>query len=389
MSSASALPRVNTRARPPRSMALFAVIVLTVFSVIHLTIGWRLVGSSGLTGAPAAVVSGALFALYLSVPAAMSARVFGDAIPRWVTGLGFRWLGLMFYWFVLSLAAEPVVRIGASLAPGVPWGAGAAVGVAALGLGLSAFALAGARTPPVKRVEVPVPGLAPALDGLRIAQLSDVHVGNTIGRDFVAACVERTNAENVDLVALTGDFVDGAPEALRGDVAPLAGLRSRHGSYFVTGNHEYFSGAPAWCQEFSNLGIRVLRNEHVVLEHEGARLVVAGIDDPFATVPGHGPDLPRALAGRPTEAPVILLAHQPVFAEQAAHLGVTLMLSGHTHGGQLWPFSALVRLVQPIVAGLVKVGETFIYVSRGTGWWGPPMRLGAPNEITVLTLRRV
>lgn len=385
---APALPRLRTGARPPRSMAGFAVIVLTVFSLLHLMIGWRLIGAAGLDGLPATAATAALAVLFLSVPAAMSARVFGNRVPAGVTGVGFRWLGLLFYWFVLSVAAEPVVQLGTWLRPELPWGPGAAVVVASVGLGVSLFALAGARTPPVKRVDVPLPGLDPALDGLRIAQLSDVHVGNTIGREFVEAVVERTNREKVDFVALTGDFVDGKPDALREAVAPLAQLRSRHGSFFVTGNHEYFSGASAWCAEFTAMGIRVLRNETVVVEHDGARLAIAGIDDPFASEPGHGPDLVRALANRPADAPVVLLAHQPVFAEQADHVGVSLMLSGHTHGGQLWPFSALVRLVQPIVAGLVQVGRTMVYVSRGTGWWGPPMRLGAPNEITVLTLRR-
>jgi predicted MPP superfamily phosphohydrolase len=362
-------------------------VALTLLVLLHATIWWRLVGSSGLHGVAQTAATGALVVLFLSLPAAMSGRAFGVAPPAPAVWLGFRWLGLMFYWFLLSLAAEPVVWIGAWLRPDLPWSAGAAATVAAAGLGFSLYALVGARTPPVKRVDVPVPGLPPALDGFRIAQLSDVHVGNTIGREFVEAVVGRVNAEEVDLVALTGDFVDGSVPSLRDAVAPLGTLRSRHGTFFVTGNHEYFSGAAAWCAEFARLGIRVLRNERVRVRHGAAGLDVAGVDDPFASEPGHGPDLPRALGNRTDDAPVVLLAHQPVFAEAAAAMGVTLMLSGHTHGGQMWPFNHLVALVQPIVAGLVRVGRTWVYVSRGTGWWGPPMRLGAPNEITVLTLR--
>ncbi|GDX79934.1 metallophosphatase [Deltaproteobacteria bacterium] len=369
-------------------MVVFATVALAVFALVHATIWWRLVGAPGLEGAPQALATAALAVCFVSVPAALASRVFGTTLPPLVPAIGFRWVGLMFYWFILSVAAEPVVRALSLFAPGGAWPQAAAAGVAVVGVALSIYALAGARTPPVKRVDVPIHGLDPALEGFRIAQLSDVHLGNTIGRDFIEAIVERTNAESVDLVALTGDFVDGTVAALGPAAAPFADLRSRHGSYFVTGNHEYFSGAGAWCTEFSRLGITVLRNDHRTLVHDGAGLVVAGVDDPFANEPGHGPDLARALAGRGPGLPVVLLAHQPIFAEQAAHAGVSLMLSGHTHGGQLWPFSLLVSAVQPILAGLVRVADTWVYVSRGTGWWGPPMRLGAPNEITVLTLRR-
>ncbi len=388
MSKTHASPRTKVRGRPPRSLPLFAAIILGVFATLHAVIWWRLVGSVDLPAWGTAGATVALAGLFVSVPAALSARLFGDRVPAGVTGVGYRWLGLSFFWFVLSLLAEPVVRGGAWLAPELPWAGGAAIVVAGLGVGLSVLALAGAGSPAIRRVDIPIRGLAPALDGLRIAQLSDLHVGNTIRRPFVESIVELTNAEGVDLVALTGDFVDGSVRDLALDVAPLAGLRAPHGVFFVTGNHEYFSGGAAWCAEFQRMGFVVLRNETRTIEHDGAKLDIAGIDDPFATEPGHGPDLAAALDGRNRSHPVVLLAHQPVFAEAAAARGVTLMLSGHTHGGQLWPFSLLVRLVQPIVAGLVKVGDSWVYVSRGTGWWGPPMRLAAPNEITILTLRR-
>lgn len=370
-------------------MAAFAAVALSVFATLHAIIAWRLVGAPSWAAPVELAGFAAIAMLFASVPGALASRVLGERVPRWVVGLGFRWMGLMFYWFVLSLVAEPLVRAGAWWAPGAPWAEAAAGAVVLLGLGLSGVAISGARVPPIKRVDVPIAGLDPRLDGLRIAQLSDLHIGHTIRGEFVRAVVARTNAEAPDLVALTGDFVDGSVPDLAADAAPLGDLRARHGVFFVTGNHEYFTGAAeAWCTELRRLGIDVLRNEARTVRHDGAELDVVGLDDPLANEPGHGPDPERAFAGlRPGRASV-LLAHQPIFGEVAAAAGISLVLSGHTHGGQLWPFSAVVRLVQPIVAGLERVGSAWVYVSRGTGWWGPPMRLGAPNEITVLTLRR-
>jgi predicted MPP superfamily phosphohydrolase len=384
----TARARLHRRVRPPRSLGLFATVVASVFALVHLAIWWRLVGGAGVEGLARPLVSGMLASLYLAVPLAFASRYLGGRVPEWVGRLGFTWIGLVFYWFALSVLAEPVVQAANFLVPGVPWGAAAAGLVTAVGGAFSLAALRGAGLPGVVRVEVPVVGLDPRLDGMKLALLSDVHVGPTVDRAFVQGVVDRVNAEEADLVAITGDLVDGGVSQLASAVAPLGTLRSRHGTFFVTGNHEYYAGAEAWCAHLEGLGIRVLRNERERLDHDGAPIDVAGIDDPFASAPGHGPDLPRALAGRDPSHPVVLLAHQPVAAEEAARHGVTLQLSGHTHGGQLWPFVHLVKLVQPFVAGLHRVHDTWVYVSRGTAWWGPPMRLGAPNEISVLTLRR-
>ena len=380
--------RLQRRVRPPRSIGLFAAVVATVFGLVHAVIWWRLVGGAGLEGWSAGAITTALVGLYVAVPLAMASRYLRGRVPDWLGRLGFTWIGLMFYWFALSLLAEPAVQAANLLVPGGPWGAAAAALVATVGGGFSLAALRGAGKPAIVRVDVPVAGLDPRLEGFRVAQLSDVHVGPTVSRAFVQGVVDQVNAEQPDLVAITGDLVDGGVEQLAGAVAPLGELHARHGTFFVTGNHEYYAGAPEWCAHLGTLGMRVLRNERVALDHGGAPLDVAGIDDPFAMAPGHGPDMQRALFGRHTSTPVILLAHQPVAAEEAARRGVTLQLSGHTHGGQLWPFVHLVKLVQPIVAGLHRLGDTWVYVSRGTAWWGPPMRLGAPNEITLLTLRR-
>jgi uncharacterized protein len=248
------------------------------------------------------------------------------------------------------------------------------------------------RTARVVVVDVPLAGLPPELDGFSIAQISDVHVGPTIRRGYVEAIVDAVNALQADVVALTGDFVDGSVAQLGEHVAPLADLRARHGSFFVTGNHEYYSGALPWMREMSRLGLRVLHNEHVVLERGAARLVIAGVPDYGAGAfdASHASNPAAALHGAPVDAGAkILLAHQPRTAPAAAKAGFDLQLSGHTHGGQFWPWNHFVRFQQPFTAGLHRLDGLWVYVSRGTGYWGPPKRFGAPSEITLLRLKQM
>lgn len=247
------------------------------------------------------------------------------------------------------------------------------------------------RTAAVVRVDVPITGLPDALQGFTIAQISDIHVGPTIRAGYVRAIVERVNGLGADMVAVTGDLVDGSVAELSAHVAPLAGLSSRHGSYFVTGNHEYYSGAHAWIAELRRLDITVLLNEHVVLRHGGSELVVAGVTDHGAHHfdVRHRSDPHLALDGSPPDAAMrLLLAHQPLSAASAAEAGFHLQLSGHTHGGQFWPWNLFVRLQQPFTAGLHRLKNLWVYTSRGTGYWGPPKRFGAPSEITHLRLVR-
>src|SRR5262249_19688202 len=229
------------------------------------------------------------------------------------------------------------------------------------------------------------------MDGFTVAQITDCHVGSMLGREFLAEVVESINAMKPDLVAITGDLVDGGVDELAAAVAPLADLRAKHGVYFVTGNHEYYSGVEAWMAHLPSLGIRVLRNERVAIGEGEVSFDLAGIDDWNARgmAPGHGPDLRGVLAGRDPRRELVLLAHQPRAVIEAAALGVGLQLSGHTHGGQIWPWTYFVYLQQPFVAGLGRERDTHIYVSRGTGFWGPPMRLLAPAEITKVVLRSV
>lgn len=242
-------------------------------------------------------------------------------------------------------------------------------------------------------VDVPVtlPKLPKQLDGFTIVQLTDVHVGGTIRKEFIEELVARTMELAPDLIALTGDFVDGSVEELAPHVAPFAKLSAPHGVYFITGNHEYYSGADAWIAKWRELGITVLRNERVSIERDGGAFDLAGVDDHGAHKwRDHGMDMAKAVEGRDTSRALVLLAHQPRQVHVAAKHGVDLQLSGHTHGGQVWPWHYIVGIQQGgLVAGMYKIKDTQLYVSRGAGYWGPPVRVGAPPEITKVRLLSV
>jgi predicted MPP superfamily phosphohydrolase len=306
------------------------------------------------------------------------------------------WVATGFFsWLLVLTLVRDVALAAAFFALDPPtlarWTRLSAIAVAAATplITLAGFLMA-RRVAAVRHVEVRIEDLPHALHGFTIAQITDVHVGPTIKGDFVQRIVERVNALDADLVAITGDLVDGPVRELAAHTAPLAALRSRHGTYVVTGNHEYYSGAPAWIAELGRLGTRVLLNEHVVIEHGGARLAVAGVTDYSAHRfhPEHRSDPHRALSGAPEDAVKVLLAHQPRSAPHAHAAGAHLQLSGHTHGGQFWPWNHFVRLQQPFTAGLHRLGRMWIYISRGTGYWGPPMRFGSPSEITRIRLVR-
>lgn len=264
------------------------------------------------------------------------------------------------------------------------------IGVAGSSIATAGVATVGAiGVPMINRVDVRVPGLDPELDGLTIAHLTDIHVGPTIKRRYLAALVEATNALEPDIIAVTGDLVDGMVDELEHHVAPLAELRSKLGTFYVTGNHEYYWDGPGWVEAARRLGMDALENEHRVFEVGGAKLCVAGIHDHSAPshVAEHASDPKAAFDGAPLDAYRILLAHQPISIRDTMDVPLDLQLSGHTHGGQYFPWSVLVHLAQPYVAGLHEVGDRLLWVSRGCAYWGPPMRLGAPREIALLTLR--
>lgn len=347
-------------------------------------------------------VTAACVALASSVPASLMApRLLPRPWASWAAWPGYIWLGFMLLLLAALVATDllrlmfavgravsarpqldPATRIRLARALAV-----AVVAVSAVVGSLSIFQ--GLREPVVRELRIVIPGLPPALAGTTIVQLTDLHIGATKRRSFASDIVRRCNALSPDVVVITGDLVEGRFGSGREDTLPLAGLRARQGVFMVTGNHEYYSGLREWLPELQRLGIRVLRNEHVVIDADkGKGWELAGIEDwnGRSIEPDGGPDLLRALAGHDPKHPVILLSHQPRAIYLAAQNGVALMLSGHTHGGQIWPFNYVVHLQQPFVEGLHSVGQTQLYVSPGTGYWGPPMRLGTRGEITRITL---
>jgi predicted MPP superfamily phosphohydrolase len=366
---------------------------------LHLYLGWRLVPAwLDRPLAAAGLVLVLLASLALMPLSLRASRMRSPRAAAALTWGGLLCLGLFSSLFVLSVLRDAALLSAALVNLALPdalplarlsVASGRAVPVlAAL---VTAWGYFNARrTAAVVTVDVPIRGLPPALHGFTIAQISDVHVGPTIRGEYVQAIVASVNRLEADMVAITGDLVDGRVQDLAPHVAPLADLRSRHGTYFVTGNHEYYSGAAPWIRELERLGMRVLLNEHVVLRREDATLLVAGVTDWSAHRfdPAQRSDPQAALAGAPDEAVKLLLAHQPRSAHAAERAGFHLLLSGHTHGGQFWPWNHFVRWQQPYTAGLHRVRELWVYVSRGTGYWGPPKRVGAPSEITRVRLVR-
>ncbi|MFB7494166.1 metallophosphoesterase [Streptomyces sp. NPDC056161] len=274
-----------------------------------------------------------------------------------------------------SARPEPSRRLFVSRVVG---GAAATAAVATTGYGTYGVL----RGPRVKRVTVPLARLPRSAHGFRIAVVSDIHLGPVLGRGFAQRVVDTVNATQPDLIAVVGDLVDGSVHDLGPAAAPLAQLSARHGAYFVTGNHEYFSGAEQWVEEVRRLGLRPLENARTELPG----FDLAGVNDVQGESEGQGPDFGKALGDRDPARACVLLAHQPVQIHEAVRHGVDLQLSGHTHGGQLWPGSLLAAAANPTVAGLERYGDTQLYVSRGAGAWGPPTRVGAPSDITVVQL---
>lgn len=366
--------------------------------LLHAYIGFRLLPDLALGGAGTAAAIAYLALSVFLMPAPLLVR---SALHRpWMdllAWLGYLAMGLFSSLFVLTLLRDvlllALVVVG-MLSPSVVsidgFREASAIAAPALALLLTLVGVFNARRlAKVVRVDIPIAGLPAALSGFVIVQISDIHVGSTIKRGYLSAIVGAVNALKPDLVAVTGDLVDGSVERLGPHVAPLAGLSARHGVYFVTGNHEYYSGADAWVAELRRLGLNVLLNQNAVLEHDGARLLVGGVTDYSAHHfdPSQRSDPHAALSGAPADVAVrLLLAHQPRSAPAAEEAGFDVQLSGHTHGGQFLPWNFFVRFQQPFTAGLNRLKKLWVYTSRGTGYWGPPVRFGAPSEITRLRL---
>ncbi|MGW4500175.1 metallophosphoesterase [Micromonospora sp. NPDC004336] len=409
------------------ALAFVATLAL-ITGLIHLYLWKRLVRDTTTPGRWRRIGGVTALVLALLVPATM---VGTQAGLYWLAWPGYLWLAVMFYLLVLLVAlevptavaklvlrrrvaaAEPTAAapepalVGAT-GPADPPAAdavaqpdhdparrlllarGAAIFAGLTATGLTGYGVRTALGPPqLDRVQIPLAKLPRSMDGLRIATVSDIHLGPLRGRAHTERIVAAINRLDADVVAVVGDLVDGSVAELGEAAEPLRGLRSRHGSYFVTGNHEYYSGVEEWVQELDRLGLRVMQNERTEIQARGGVLDLAGVNDVTAAGTGLAApaDYAAALGDRDPSRPVVLLAHQPVAAVEAAKFGVDLQLSGHTHGGQIVPFNLLVKLQQPVVSGLGEVDGTKVYVTNGAGFWGPPVRVGAEPQITLVELR--
>ena len=394
---------------------MFFLTFFTVLTTIYGYIGWRLIMPAAFASPWNGVLWGVL-SLFWLLPLATLVLRMRKLRPRWRDQLSLiAFLSLGFFLLVFSMLVirdmSLLLTVGVKKATALahnnemqvqlraiaPFGYGLRHLINITNIGVLSFAgmlivygiYSARRRPRVVTVEIPIADLPADLEGFRIAQISDLHVGPTIKRDFVQRTVNQVNGLSADMIVFTGDLADGSVSALRNEVAPLAGLSAPHGVYFVTGNHEYYSGAETWIAEVRRLGLEVLLNEHRLLQKGRARLLVAGVTDYNAgdIIRSHHTNPAAAFANAPASEVKILLAHQPRSIFAAAKLGVDLQISGHTHGGQFFPGNLMVRMQQPYVAGLYRHEKTWLYISRGTGYWGPPIRLGAPPEITVITLK--
>lgn len=415
----------------------FLAVGLTVVGLIHVYLWRRLVRSTTRPGLGRRIGTWLIVALAgLLVATLIGSRLLPHAAAVALSWLGYLWLAIMFYLLLaLAVLEVPALIARAWLAHGTPTmaarripaliGAGTAVPAVTADLadsagpaeahrpagngpeptnrrlflaravavtaGLASAGIVGAGVsvavgpPRLRRIDIPLAKLHREADGLRIALVADIHLGPLRGRGHTRQIVDLINGLDADVVAVVGDLVDGSVDELGHAAEPLRELRSRHGAYFVTGNHEYYSGYREWVEEVARLGLRPLRNQRVELP---GGLDLAGVNDVTGGDYADAPDLGRALAGRDPSRPVVLFAHQPIQAHEAARHGVDLQLSGHTHGGQMVPFNLVVRLAQqPVVSGLGQVDGMPVYVTNGAGFWGPPVRVGAPPDVTLVRLR--
>ncbi|MDZ7344823.1 MAG: metallophosphoesterase [candidate division KSB1 bacterium] len=394
---------------------LFFIVAFGILTLGYGYIGWRLIVPANLAP-PWNAIAWTVLILFLLIPPIsifMQSYGFEDwrDVLSWVAYLSLGFASLLFTGLVIrdliwliAAGAQKAFLFARDLFGSPPVTVDAPnperrrflvqsmnLGILGISSALTGYGLYEARRRPgVVEVEIPIPNLPNDLEGFRILQITDIHAGLTVKRKFVETIVEQANELAPDLIAFTGDLVDGSVPHLRDEVAPMAELSARYGRYFITGNHEYYSGAEPWVEEADRLGFIVLLNEHRVLQHGAGRILLAGVTDYTAGqfVKHHVSNPEAALSGAPRCDVKILLAHQPRSLYAALPLGFDLQISGHTHGGQFFPWNLLAALGQPYIAGLHKHEKMWIYVSRGTGYWGPPIRLAARSEITVISLTR-
>jgi predicted MPP superfamily phosphohydrolase len=390
---------------------MFFAILSGLLGLITLYLWKRLVKDTTGPGRARWVLTAVLVVLTALLVATLTLpRVIGVTASTWFAWPGYLWFALVVYLFLTLLVLEPVrlalrgwrrrppsAESDAEDSPAtssavnrrVFLARASAAAAGAASVGVVGFGVATALGPPdLLRVPVRLRRLDPAFNGFRIAVVSDIHLGPLSGRAHTERIVRMINETEPDLVAIVGDLVDGTVEELGPAAEPLRDLHSREGTFFVTGNHEYFvPDTLSWLRELERLGVQSLRNQNTLIRRGTGAFNLAGVNDLAGVSRSDPPDFDRALAGLAPSRPTVLLAHQPVQVAQAAARGVDLQLSGHTHGGQMWPFHYVVRAVQPSLAGLSSVDDTQLYVSRGAGFWGPPVRVGARPDITVVSLQ--
>lgn len=376
---------------------VFLVLFLTVMGGAHYYIARRIAFDPAW---PTFVADGLIATMALGLGALMVQGPLRRRLGVLSSALSwgaYAWLGVLFYLFLATAALDLATSVLALFASGaqepessIAFARGRALLIAGFSLAASGLALQKGRQPPTtKRIEIALDGFPAALDGFRVVQISDVHIGPLLDRRFSTLVTEQVNALEPDLIVITGDLVDGRVASIAREVEPFRELRARHGIYFVTGNHDFYSGADEWVSHVSSFGWHPLRNQSVSIGRDGAHFELVGVDDPHgAMLEGRGgEDLDLALRDVDPSRAVVLLAHDPLTFRRAHEKQVGLQLSGHTHGGQIWPFGWAVRAVVPWVVGHHRVGASQLYVSCGTGFWGPPMRLGTRAEITEIALR--
>lgn len=387
---------------------MFFLILSSILVLIHLYVWKRVARDTTRPGPVRRLLTLVIAGLFLLLLATLVVpRFTGLQEPLWLAWPGYLWFGLVGYLFLALVLLEPVRLVLRRLIRGpdpaepalvdadtlnrrVFLARATATAAGAAAVGVAGYGATRALGPPdVLDVPVRLRKLGAELQGFRIAVVSDVHLGSLLGRSHTERIVRMINEAKPDAVAIVGDLVDGTVEELGYAAEPLRDLVSREGTFFVTGNHEYFVDDTAeWIRELDGLGVQTLQNESTVIRRGSAAFDLAGVNDVVGGRRGDGPDFDRALAGTDDGRPTVLLAHQPVLVDAAAERGVDLQVSGHTHGGQAWPFHYLVDAAQPALAGLSEFGDTQLYVTRGAGFWGPPVRVGAPPDITVLSLQR-
>jgi len=388
---------------------IFFIVAMSILWAGYGYVGWRIINPANMTFLGNITGWIVIIVLMFLPPVSIILRLkgFESGILSWITYISLGYFSLVFVFFLVRDISWILV-IGFNKLTHFVFAADSQTGmlsefhrrrtiihvsnliILAISLLLTGYGMFEARRQPaVKSINVPIPNLSQALTGFRIVQITDLHVGLTVKKDFVERIVNQVKNLDADIIVFTGDLADGSVASLREDVAPLARLKARYGKYFVTGNHEYYSGVTEWLNEVQRLGFVTLQNEHTIIEHNGDFVLLAGVPDynggQFTQQYLSDPIV--ALANAPETFVKILLAHQPRTIYEASKAGFNLQISGHTHGGQYFPWNALVYLQQPYNTGLHKFENTWIYVSQGTGYWGPPIRLGTRSEITVIELK--